>query len=160
MPRSLLTYRHQDLLASDEKYIMHGCNNQGLMESGIAAAIAKKWPVVFQEYRNHYERDGLPLGSFHIVRGEGDRPYVINAITQRQGGIPLSYDALVKIFTDLNTVNLGKDRVLAIPKIGAGVAGGSWEIVEQIILNCVKTYTVRVYILLTTTPVPYIQGMK
>lgn len=141
-----LEYLHGDLLSSGEKYIMHGCNNQGLMESGIAAQIVRKWPSVFKEYRGHYERDGLKLGSFHIVRVIPNELFVINAITQTQGGVPLSYDALSKIFQDLNTVNLGKDRVLAIPQIGAGVAGGKWPIIEQIILAYAQTYSVRVYV--------------
>lgn len=140
-----INYIQGNLLESPELYIMHGCNNQGFMESGIAAQIKKKWPIVFKEYRRHHDLTGLVLGTFHLVDVAPGRR-VINAITQTQGGVPVSYDAINKIFTDLNTVNLGKPRVLSIPAIGAGVAGGSWDIIEKIIEVRSENYQVNVYL--------------
>lgn len=140
-----LEYINGDLLASDEFYIMHGCNNQGFMESGIAAQIKKKYPVAYEEYRRHHELTGLRLGSFHLVDVNPGRR-VINAITQTQGGIPVSYDAINQIFTDLNTVNLNPHKRIAIPRIGAGVAGGSWDIIESIIKTRAVKYEVCVYV--------------
>lgn len=139
-----LFYTKGNLLTSEEFYIMHGCNNQGFMESGIAAQIKKKYPIVYKEYRRHHEMEGLPLGSFHLVDVDPHRR-VINAITQTQGGIPVSYDAINKIFTDLNTVNLRPFKRIGIPKIGAGVAGGSWEIISKIIEVRAVNYDVCVY---------------
>lgn len=137
-------YTQGDLLESDEFYIMHGCNNQGFMESGIAAQIKKKYPVVYKEYRRHHDQEGLRLGTFHLV-DVNPRRRAINAIAQTQGGTPISYDALNQIFTDLNTVNLNPFKRIGIPKIGAGVAGGSWDIIERIIEVRAIMYDVCVY---------------
>lgn len=115
------------------------------MESGIAAQIKKKYPVVYKEYRRHHDMTGLMLGSFHLVDVNPERR-VINTIAQTQGGVPVSYDAINKIFTDLNTVNLNPHKRIGIPKIGAGVAGGSWDIIEQIVKTRAVNYDVCVYV--------------
>jgi hypothetical protein len=44
---------------------------------------------------------------------------------------PIDYNALALCFTKIN--HLFKDYHLGIPKIGAGLAGGDWELILKII---------------------------
>jgi O-acetyl-ADP-ribose deacetylase (regulator of RNase III) len=47
----------------------------------------------------------------------------------------LRYDALAQVFEKLNSADLEE---LHIPKIGAGLAGGNWDLIETIINDVYK----------------------
>ena len=131
-----ITYKKGDILASEETIIMHGCNAQGKMGSGVAKAIKEKYPEAFQVYRKREETVGLHLGEFSSVVTK-DRKIIINAITQqyygRDGKKYVSYDAISKVAKTLN--GLYENESIAIPKIGAGLGGGSWDVIEKILLT-------------------------
>lgn len=85
------------------------------------------------------------LGSYHFVHC-GDI-YVINAFTQYFYGYDgkkyVSYDAISDIFKDLNEMGV---KELAIPKVGCGLAGGNWNIVESIIKEVAPDINITVYV--------------
>ena len=130
----------------DVKYghIVHGCNAQGVMGSCVALAVKRMYPRCYEYYREEYEKFGLQLGYSY--------PYVVtpdlivwNAITQDGYGAPTrncSYDAIQSCFelinnrikTDLQTYA----KQIHIPAIGAGLGGGNWEIIREIIEQTVE----------------------
>ena len=123
--------------------IIHGCNAQGVMASGVAKAIRDKFPTAYQTYIKRYASgliSPLNLGTYHVVPIT-DELAVVNAITQenygRDGQRFASYDALHKAFSNLLHKNNWPDNVprdLHFPLIGCGLGGCDWRIVEQIIL--------------------------
>lgn len=138
-----LEYKIGNLLDVTKGHIVHGCNAQGVMGSGVAAAIKDKYPAVFEGYRQQYEELGLVLGD---ARGfvVGDGLVVWNAITQQNYGNPedkrhVSYDAIAECFEIINRDAAVIEKMLNvephihIPLIGAGLGGGKWEIIEKII---------------------------
>ena len=54
-----------DLLSVNRGIIVHGCNCQGVMGSGVALAIREKWPAVYEAYIDEYleSNNNLRLGS-------------------------------------------------------------------------------------------------
>lgn len=64
---------HQgDLLGVNHGIIVHGCNCNGVMGSGVAAQIRDKWPDVYRAYRNKvYRNNGGVLGTICAVAGNG-----------------------------------------------------------------------------------------
>ena len=148
----MLIHVKGNLLNAEEKYIMHGCNDRGVMGSGVALAIRNKWPKAYQDYVNFFKgHDGIhisrsDLGSI-IYSPQPDGKVIINAITQkgygRTGEKFVKYDAIDDIFRKLNTNT--DISIVAIPMIGAGLGGGDWSVIESIIRSRAKNYDVKVY---------------
>jgi O-acetyl-ADP-ribose deacetylase (regulator of RNase III) len=108
----------------------------GVMGSGVAKAIREKYPEAYSAYRKQEEIDGLKLGTYSSVITK-DNKLIINAITQkyygRDGKKYVSYDAISAVAKTLN--ELYENTSIAIPKIGAGLGGGSWDVIEKILLT-------------------------
>ena len=159
----IIEYISGDLLDHDGP-IAHGVNCQGVMASGVAKVIREKWPEFFAKFHKTsklYAPEEL-LGKIDFVyttlttSGEyEDSPYFLgcNLYTQlnygREGYRYASYDAIAKCFESLN---LRHDRefrgkVLGIPKIGAGLGGGDWSVIESIINSSTPDLNIVVYVL-------------
>ena len=148
----MIEYRTGDLLAATSGHIVHGCNARGVMGAGVALAIKNKWPEVYNDYRQQYQDTGLHLGQVQpVVVGQG--LMVWNAITQQTYGNDgrryVSYDAIAECFEKLNdqiaTMPSIQSRI-HIPKIGAGLAGGDWDVISTII-HSVVDYPVTVWVI-------------
>lgn len=152
-----ITYIRGDLLTTDIRYIAHGCNAQGVMGAGVALALRKRWPEVYTGYEtvykaNQHSAEPLRLGSIIPVRTNDGSKIVFNCITQKFAGHDgrkyVSYDAIDEVFVQLNReIHRSKDNRLAIPKIGAGLAGGEWQVIESIIKSRIDDIDVTVYYL-------------
>ena len=137
--------------------IVHGCNAQGAMGSGVALVIKTKWPVVYDDYRNAFKAHGLETGDVIYSHVE-DHLVVANAITQefyrgcRTGpklDVYVDYDAIAKCFEDIidfmdDTPDLA--RYIHMPMIGAGLAGGDWTAIEERILETLKDTDINLYL--------------
>lgn len=134
-----IEYIKGDIFETEHKYILHGCNAQGVMGAGVAKAIKQTYPFAYETYRKSYENDGLELGQVQIVKCRNRT--IINAITQKNYGRDglryVSYDAISNCFAALEEILYGE--TIAMPKIGAGLAGGNWNIIEAIIEAECKT---------------------
>lgn len=120
--------------------IIHGCNCFHSMSGGIARAIAKKWPSAETADAMTPKGDKFKLGTYStaVVEGKEDyAPYevmIINAYTQYNPGADVNYEAIRDVFKRLHQ-DLPKDIEIGIPRIGAGIAGGDWQTIEDIILT-------------------------
>lgn len=121
-----------------EGHIVHGCNAQGVMGSGVALAVRRQFPTAFENYMHQYRTSGLILGAAYPVAITTDL-VVWNAITQEDFGSSTrntSYDAIQTCFQQINDALTGVKSThceLHIPKIGAARGGGNWEIIREII---------------------------
>jgi O-acetyl-ADP-ribose deacetylase (regulator of RNase III) len=141
-----IEYRNGDLLDTDIKHILHGCNARGVMGSGVAKLIRQKWPKAYEDYAVVYNSVGLHLGSY-ITSIQSDGKIVINGITQEtygKTGVHISYWAIANIIRNLNSDGI---KYIAMPQIGAGLGGGDWRVIEAIIENESKRFQPVVYIL-------------
>lgn len=152
-----IEYIKGDLFATDITTIVHGCNAQGVMGSGVAKIIREKYPKAYDRYRKEYElHNHLKLG--HVIPVPcGDRvndpdnyKIIVNAITQdfygRDGTRFVSYDAVADAMTIINRFSevYGITEV-AMPLIGAGLGGGDWNVIAAIIESELKTVQPIVY---------------
>jgi len=144
-----LSYVKGDLLSTDIKHIVHGCNNRGVMGSGVAKAIRSKYPSAFTDYQDYFLDGKKPeLGSL-IFSFQDDDKVIINAITQQNYGrdpstVYVSYWAVADAFRRIEIRGLGK---IALPMIGAGLANGDWNVISAIISNTLVKTQATVYIL-------------
>ena len=134
-----------DVLSIKEGIIVHGCNCQGVMGGGVALSIRNQFPTVYNLYRKQYELQGfLELGTIQTVNVAPNK-YIINAMTQKYfgpgsvtGSTYVSYYAIRECFKQVNEfaagfIDLGNPLAVCFPKIGAGLGGGDWDIIESII---------------------------
>ena len=140
-----LEYRKGDLFSVTEGIIAHGCNAQGAMGSGVAGIIRSSYRSAYKFYLHKYHTEGLKLAEVQIVKIE-DSPklYIANLITQEFYGKSdkryVSYDAVDECFANLMARNL-RGLTINIPKIGAGLGGGDWNVIEAIIKSNIENYT-------------------
>lgn len=134
-----IEYKRGDIFLSPHNFILHGCNSKGVMGAGFALQVKKKYPYAYEEYRRIFETRAMGLGEIQIVKCR-DRS-IINAITQNNYGRAkiryASYDAIALAMATVEETLYGE--TVAMPKIGAGLAGGDWNVIEAIIESELKT---------------------
>ena len=85
-------------------------------------------------------RDSEKLGAYSSVDVSGDggfAPYevkIINAYTQYNPGRDVNYEAIRKALRKIQH-DLPLEATIGIPRIGAGIAGGDWRQIEDIIVT-------------------------
>ncbi len=120
--------------------------------SGFAAAVRRAWPMAQDEFRLWVGpgRKELVLGNVHFssVREDVD---VASVVAQHGYGASaqprVRYNALREGLRKVSTVARKKGATVHMPKIGTGQAGGSWDVVEELIrlTLCEEEVHVTVY---------------
>jgi O-acetyl-ADP-ribose deacetylase (regulator of RNase III) len=152
--------RSGDFIEGTESLIIHGCNAQGMMGAGAAKAVRERLPFAYQAYREVYLMRGLRLGEVIWALNTGSDTLtmrsriVANAITQQDYGsepkLYVDYDAVraamravdefcvrsqasqqSEEFIDI--AGLTPIYTVGMPMIGAGLGGGSWSRIAEII---------------------------
>ena len=128
-----------DITVTDCNVIAHGCNCFCVMGAGVALALKKKWPAIHLADKATVAGNASKLGTFS--RCVVDDKVVYNLYTQYfygRGKRHFDYDAFhsaLKAMHD-NLKNTAQDYSkvrIAMPRIGAGLAGGAWDIIKGII---------------------------
>lgn len=135
-----IKYEKGDVFASPYRFILHGCNAQGVMGAGFARQIRDKYPFAYKEYVSIHQKRGLILGETQVVKCR-DR-IIINAVIQEfygrdPGKRYVSYDAIANSLSLIEDALYGE--TIAMPMIGAGLGGGDWKVIEAIIESELKT---------------------
>lgn len=132
--------------------IVHGCNAQGVMGSGVAKQLRAKYPEIFYRYCEHIndllDQDINPLGSVNFVNVTGNL-VIANAITQefygRSGERYVDYIALKSCMKEVSDC-YGSNVPIHIPYlIGAGLGGGDEETILRIIETKLKDCDVHLH---------------
>ena len=148
-----------DPIGDGYRLIVHVCNDcvPGAWGAGFVMAISAKWKDPERLYRK-WSREGMfngtkyQLGEIQEIYVEDDTS-VVNMIGQRDikptNGIPpVRYGAIRKCL--LKVAELAKEKGASVhaPKFGAGLAGGDWNQIEQIIQEtlCANDIDTTVYV--------------
>lgn len=150
-------------IGEGNKIIIHICNDIGAWGKGFVLAVSKKWREPELAYKNWYkpslfyqsdatisyqglkgtENDNsqeFKLGNVQFVKVSDDT-WVANMIAQH--GIRNSQTKIPPIRYEALEICLEKVRLFAkeinasvhMPRIGCGLAGGKWNIIQGIIAN-------------------------
>ena len=126
--------------------IVHGCNCFNTMGSGIAKQIKSVFPKAYAADQLTNKGDKSKLGTYtyfkHTAKDLETDLTIINAYIQ-YNYLPrdvrnADYDAIKKVFKDIYKQFSYEGNHIAYPKIGAGLAGGNWNIISQIINEQLK----------------------
>lgn len=162
-----LVYKVGDLISAavnnEVQVIAHGCNCLCTMGSGIAPLIKSAFPYAYEADCETRKGDKLKLGSFTVGDpehyGYSSGPLVFNLYSQynytgrkynrRDLDYNALYDALDLMAFELQCYDLGEELKVGLPKIGAGLAKGDWDIIEIMIKKtlCEAGYNVTIYVL-------------
>lgn len=151
----MIRYKKGDILQALEDgeidAFAHGVNCRGGFGKGIAGQIKEKYPEVREQYLRHFEKGKIKLGFTHPIKLREKRHGVIfNCATQDRYGYGgqkyCSYDAIEECLTKVKDTLVNTNLKLGLPKIGCGLAGGSWHIVKAIIEDVFQDSDVEVIV--------------
>lgn len=140
-------------IADGNKIIVHVCNDIGGWGKGFVMAISKRWPEPEKKYREWFKsRDNFTLGQVQFVQVEKDL-WIANAIGQHkinrdeQGNPPIRYDAVLSGLDKVGSFATEINASVHMPRIGCGLAGGTWDRIEPLIISTLtsKNIPVTVY---------------
>jgi O-acetyl-ADP-ribose deacetylase (regulator of RNase III) len=153
----MIKYRKGDAtdpVGSDQKYIVHVCNNLGGWGRGFVLAISEKWPEPERAYREwhktkHSHLNGhFELGNIQPVRVSQDI-MVVNMIAQDGYGQgnkpPISYEALELCLEKAAASARAYGASIHGPRFGTRLAGGNWFSIAPIIERTMKDLSVTIY---------------
>ena len=121
--------------------IAHVCNNAGGWgrNEGFTSALSKRWSQPEFDYRTQFSNRNILLGQAYLVEVEPSL-FVANLIAQNNyrnqyNPHPLDNNALAKCLRSLTNhlVKTFDDATVHMPRIGCGLAGGTWEEIRPII---------------------------
>lgn len=118
---------------------------------GFAAQIKKKHPETWRYYQSVAELEGLPLALGKCYKGKlSNGINLFNMVAQRGVGPSktprIRYAALEKCLLQLAEWAKELNASIHMPRIGAGHAGGDWEVIRELILDLVVKQGVEVTI--------------
>lgn len=167
----MITYVKGDATAPTvpgNKIIAHVCNDIGGWGRGFVLSVSKRWPEAERQYRRWYqEQPNMPgLEGQHMFPGASqyvlvdykgtppnyeERTFVANMVAQKgifpkDGVPPIRYVALKTCLTHLGEfAEYVGNASIHMPRIGCGLAGGTWTEVEKLIEESLSHHQVYVY---------------
>jgi len=138
--------------SENNKVIVHICNDIGGWGKGFVMAISKRWKKPENQYREWFKsKDGFELGKVQFVQVEEDL-WIANLIGQHKinkdenGNAPIRYDAVEEGLKEVALFAIKNNASIHMPRIGCGLAGGKWEMMEPIILKTLSNNYVEVVV--------------
>jgi O-acetyl-ADP-ribose deacetylase (regulator of RNase III) len=147
------------------KIIVHCCNNIGGWGRGFVVALSKKWKEPEANYREWYNKkewtQDCPNGTETIRFELGEVQFVdvdhltkvANLIGQKgiafgPEGPPVRYEEIKKGFLKIKNyiLNTKSTANIHMPRIGCGLAGGSWQKIYDIIKEVFEDTDIQINI--------------
>lgn len=123
------------------KIIVHVCNDIGAWGKGFVMALSGKWKATEKEYRSWADSNSnFKLGEVQFVQVE-PTIWVANLIGQRDvvrdddGTPPVRYPAINKGLIKVSAFARQMKATVHMPRIGCGLAGGTWDQIEPLITH-------------------------
>lgn len=146
--RIIPVVRQDILLNIEEKtIILHGCNCFHIMGAGIARYLRTHYPQIYEVDKTtpYGSRKKLGTVSYAVISPE---LIIGNCYTQfniygENGKPPAVYPAISKCLRD--AVSKYPDYHFRLPKIGCGLAGGDWDLVEKMYLEELSSVSYTVF---------------
>lgn len=135
------------------KIIAHVCNDVGGWGKGFVLALSKLSPAPELGYRKWYaerRQNDFALGAVQFVSVSDDIS-VANMIGQHgirsaQGVPPIRYEAVATALQTVGKKALAENASVHLPRIGCGLAGGSWGEIEPLIERQICALGVPVFV--------------
>ena len=137
-------------VAEGNKIIVHVCNDVGGWGKGFVMAISKRWKEPEQDYREWYRtKNNFGLGEVRFVKVEEDL-WVANLVGQHKlnkdenNMPPIRYEAIADGLRKVSGFAASIKASVHMPRIGCGLAGGTWDKIEPLILQSLTSENIIV----------------
>jgi O-acetyl-ADP-ribose deacetylase (regulator of RNase III) len=142
--------------------IAHICNDSGKWGKGFVVALSRRWPEPEARYRAWYKdreraSSGFKLGAVRFVGvktidtvlNPDKKIWVANMIAQHgirsaENPTPIRYGALSTALQHVAEFAKKNNASVCMPKIGSGLANGSWDTIERLIIEALVDQDVSV----------------
>ena len=128
-----------DLFDSDAQALVNAVNCAGVMGAGIAVAFRKRYPAMFEEYKEVCARGELRPGVMHVwpYDDRGRERFVINFPTLRQDyRAKTSLDDIAAGLPALcEEIRQRSIESIAVPALGCDRGGSSWDEVRPLLVD-------------------------
>jgi len=147
-----IEYRTGNLLEDDAEALVNTVNCVGVMGKGIALQFKQAYPRNFGEYEKACRKEEVRLGHMFVFDTGDlfDRKVIINFPTKRhwkaKARLEDVAEGLIALVEEVKRLNL---KSVAIPPLGCGNGGLSWDRVRPMIEDAFKDMvdvSVRVYV--------------
>lgn len=133
----MIEFKKGDIFKSDCEAITNCVNCCGVMGAGLAKQFKIRYPQMYKEYVEVCNMGELSPGKMHIWENPNGSPkYIINFPTkddwQNDSKMKYIIQGLVGLKNEILARNI---KSIAIPALGAGLGGLSWDTVKQYITN-------------------------
>lgn len=154
----MITYLTGDAtkpVGGGRKIIAHVTNDEGGWGAGFVLALDKMSPEpkkMYQSMHRYWTQSNkllfLPLGTVNYAKVSDDT-YVANMTAQhrtvRTVAKPICYKSLEHCLKNVSDYARQQGATIHMPRIGCGLAGGDWNVVESIIDDVMYHEDVFVY---------------
>jgi O-acetyl-ADP-ribose deacetylase (regulator of RNase III) len=147
----MISFTKGNLLKADVEALVNTVNTVGIMGKGVALMFKETFPENFKAYEAACKRKEVRVGKMHVVERLrlGGPKWIINFPTKEHWRNPSKLEWIASGLDDLvNVIKEKRIRTIAIPPLGSGNGGLSWETVRPIIeekLSGVPDLQVMVY---------------
>ena len=164
----MITYLQGDATRpqlSESRIIMHICNDRGGWGAGFVLALSKRWSEPEGQYRKWYKdgsnqrfgefelgnvgwslvEPGLWVANMIAQVGYGKAGSLRHISDEDPGPSPLRYNSLRTCLGKVAESARSKGSTIHAPRIGCGLAGGKWDLVEPIIQEMMGDLPVYIY---------------
>jgi len=136
-------------IGNGNKIITHICNDRGRWGKGFVLALSKRWREPAQAFKAWFkEANGFELGAVQFVQVASE-VWVANLVAQHglraQSGTPrIRYEALRMCLKKVAEKAKELNATIHMPRIGCGLGGGEWTLVEPIIVKTLSEEDIEV----------------
>lgn len=142
----MLTHIAGDLFEVGLSALGHGCNCRGSMAGGIAAQFRHRYPVMHGEYQRRCRAGLFVLGDAWAWTAP-DGMVVYGLATQDRPG---RHADLAAVRSSVTAMLVDAERrglvAVGVPRLGAGIGGLSWPVVERTLDEVVADSPVRLVV--------------
>ena len=137
------------------KVIGHVCNDIGKWGRGFVVALSRRWPQTRQRFLAWHAGQEPQAGEFRLgaVQFVEVEPglWVANMIGQHlvkpaEGVPPVRYEAIREAMRGVAKFAIEHGASIHMPRIGCGLAGGTWEQVGPIVEDATRDVAAGVYV--------------
>jgi len=133
----MLIATNGDLFASGCQCLVNAVNCEGVMGGGIALAFKERFPEYFHEYRELCRGGDIKTGTVAVhATGLTIPQFIISFPTKSTPRLPSKLEYVISALPALRRAIEGeKITSIAIPALGCGLGGLSWDTVKPLIIQ-------------------------
>ena len=152
MPINYLKGDATNPVGAGNRIITHCCNDRGFWNAGFVKALSRRWSEPERSYRRWAAGNSnvpFALGNVQFVKVE-TALCVANIIGQagitkrNQTTPPIRYDAIRKGLITVRDLAFTYNASIHMPRMGARLAGGQWDLIAEIIESELCNYGLQV----------------